>query len=265
MSSLEKVVLAVGGSDPSGGAGIQADQKTFVDLGANAIFAVTAVTAQNDEEILSIHPTPADILTQQLSTACKGKDVSAAKIGMVYSRANVQALAWFLKRLNVANVIVDPVLHSSSGAALLEPDAYAVFRQRLLPLATIITPNLSEASILAGMQVSSLETMKTSAEVIHREAIRHGAQKQMAVIVKGGHLDGDPVDVLFDGKEFHVLTAKRIYGRSPRGTGCRFASALAANLSAGLPLMEAATKAKEYLTKYIELKLAVAELRGHIT
>lgn len=260
MATLEKVVLAVGGSDPSGGAGIQADQKTLLDHGVNSIFAVTAVTAQNDEEILSIHTTPADILTQQLSTACKGKEVSAVKIGMVYSRANVQALAWFIKRLNANHVVVDPVLHSSSGAALLEPDAYAVFRQRLLPLATVITPNISEASILAGMQVASLETMKTSAEVIHREAIRHGAQKKIAVIVKGGHLDGDPIDVLFDGKEFHVLTAKRIHGRSPRGTGCRFASALAANLSAGFSIMESATKAKEYLTKYIETKLAVARI-----
>ena len=252
--------MAVGGSDPSGGAGIQADQKTLVDLGVNGIFAVTAVTAQNDEEILSIHTTPADVLTQQLSTACKGKDVGAVKIGMVFSRANVQALAWFLKRLNVNNVVVDPVLHSSSGAALLEPDAHAIFRQKLLPLATVITPNLSEASVLAGMQVSGLETMKTAAEVIHREAIRHGAQKIVSVIVKGGHLDGDPIDVLFDGSEFHVLTAKRIFGRIPRGTGCRFASALAAHLSNGMPTLEAATKAKEYMTKYIEAKLAVARI-----
>ncbi len=254
MDAKDKVVLAVGGSDPSGGAGVQADQTTLLDHKVPAIFAITAVTAQNDEEILSIHPTPADVLTQQLSTACKGKCVAAVKIGMVYTKANVQALSWFLKSLNSENVVIDPVLHSSSGAALLESDALAFFRQRLLPLATVITPNLSEASILAGMQVATLETMRTAAEVIHREAMRHGATRKLSVAVKGGHLDGDALDVIFDGKDFHVLSAKRVPGRSPRGTGCRFASAMAANLALGLDALDAAAKAKEYMSRYIEKK-----------
>ena len=125
---MENVVLCIGGSDPSGGAGIQADQSVLIGHGVKGIFAVTAVTAQNNEEILSIHPTPADVLTQQISTACKDRTVVAVKIGMVASKANVQAIAWFLRRSNVQNVIIDPVMHSSSGASLLDQDAYQLYR-----------------------------------------------------------------------------------------------------------------------------------------
>lgn len=249
----KKIVLAIGGSDPSGGAGIQADQTTLSDHGVAGIFAVTAVTAQNEEEILAIHPTPADILTQQISTACKGREVASVKIGMIATKANVQAIVWYLRRARPPHVVVDPVLHSSSGASLLEVDAYTYFRQWLLPLSTVITPNLAEAGALAGMQVSTLETMRTAAEVIHREAMRmKGGAGVLAVIVKGGHLDGDAIDVLFDGKEYHSFTAKRIPGKSPRGTGCRYASALAANLANGMELLAATEAAKAYLTKYIE-------------
>ncbi len=248
-----KVVLAIGGSDPSGGAGIQADIHTFMDNGVSGIFAITAVTAQNDEELLSIHPTPADVLTQQLATACKGRDVAAVKIGMIATKSNAQALAWFLRRLSPNHVVIDPVLHSSSGAALIEPDGYTFLRQRLLPLASVITPNLSEASALAGMNVSGLEGMRTAAAIIHKEAMKlgGGVRKEMAVIVKGGHLDGDAVDVLFDGSEYHSFTANRIDGISPRGTGCRFASAIAASLAKGANLLDAVRTAKDYLTGYI--------------
>jgi len=250
---IKKVVLAIGGSDPSGGAGIQADLNTFLDHDVDGIFSVTAVTAQNDEEVLSIHPTPADVLTQQLSTACKGRDVAAVKIGMIATKSNVQAIAWFLRHAGIPEVIIDPVLHSSSGAALLEADAFTTFRQRLLPLATVITPNLSEASALAGMQVASLETMRKAAEIIHREAVRlkGSMSSPLTVIVKGGHLEGEAVDVLFDGKEYHSFTAQRIHGKSPRGTGCRFAAAIAANLANGVELHDSVGKAKDYLTGYI--------------
>jgi len=249
----KRVVLAIGGSDPSGGAGIQADLATFAEHGVLGICAVTAVTAQNEEDILAIHPTPADILTQQISTACKGREVAAAKIGMVATKANIQAITWYLRRARLKNVVVDPVLHSSSGAALLEPDAYNFYRQKLLPMATVIAPNLSEASVLAGMQVATLETMRTAAGVIHNEAIRlkGGASRDLSVIVKGGHLDGDAIDVLFDGKEYHSFSARRISGKNPRGTGCRFAAAIAANLANGKTVLEAVSEAKDYLTEYI--------------
>jgi hydroxymethylpyrimidine/phosphomethylpyrimidine kinase len=250
------VILAVGGSDPSGGAGIQADMKVFMDYGVSGIFAVAAVTAQNDEEILAIHPIPADILTQQISTACKNRDVKAIKIGMVATKANCQALTWFLRREKTENIVIDPVLHSSSGAPLLEVEAYTFFRQNLLPFATVITPNLSEASALAGMKVANLETMRKAAEIIHKEAMRMrgNPKRPLGVIVKGGHLPGDAVDVLFDGKEFHSFSAARVEGVNPRGTGCRFGAAIAANLANGKTLVEAAAAAKDYLVKYIKGK-----------
>ncbi len=159
----------------------------------------------------------------------------------------------FFEGLAPNHVVIDPFLHSSSGAALIEPDGYTFLRQRLLPLASVITPNLSEASALAGMNVSGLEGMRTAAAIIHNDAMNlgGGVRKEIAVIVKGGHLDGDAVDVLFDGSEYHSFTANRIDGISPRGTGCRFASAIAASLAKGANLLDAVRTAKDYLTGYI--------------
>ena len=249
-----RTVLAIAGSDPSGGAGVQADLKTLADIGVTGISAITAITAQNDQAVLAIHPTPADVLTQQLATACRGIELDAVKIGMVGTKANARAIAWFLKRLTVTHIIIDPVLHSSSGHALLESKALSFYKQQLLPLASVITPNLSEAQALAGMQVANLETMRTAAETIHQEIIklRSGAHKPLAILVKGGHLDGDAIDVLYDGEKFHSFPAARISGASPRGTGCRFASAIAAHLAKGETLSTAVTRAKDYLAWYIE-------------
>lgn len=250
---MTKNVLTIAGSDSSGGAGVSADLKVFSDLGVGGISAITAITAQDDESVVAIHPTPADVLTQQLSTACRGRKIDAIKIGMVATKANARAIAWFLRRINAPHVVIDPILHSSSGTALLEAEALAFYRQQLLPLATVVTPNLAEAGTLAGMQVASLETMRTAAEIIHGELARLGAcaGKSLAIIVKGGHLKGDAVDVLFDGEKFHSFPAGRISGKSPRGTGCRFSSAIAAYLANGETLVNAVEKAKEYLAGYI--------------
>ncbi len=250
----KKYVLAIAGSDPSGGAGVHADVRTLSDLGVHALMAITAITAQNDEAVIAIHPTPADVLTQQISTACKGKEIAAVKIGMVATKANVRAITWSLQQIKSAHVVIDPIMHSSSGAALLESNAIALYRQTLLPLATVVTPNLMEAQALAGMQVASLETMRTAAEVIHGDLIkrRGGAGRQLSVIIKGGHLEGDAIDVLFDGEKFHSFSAPRIPGLSPRGTGCRFSSAIAAHLAKGEPITSAVPRAKEYLAWYIE-------------
>ena len=251
---MRKVVLAIGGSDPSGGAGVQADLKTLSALGVMGISAITAITAQNEEDVLAIHPTPADVLTQQISTASKGKQIDAVKIGMVATKANARAIAWFLRRTEIANVVIDPVLHSSTGRALLEANALPFYRQQLLPLASVITPNLDEAQALAGMQVAGLDTMRKAAEVIHGDVarLRGAAKNPLAVLIKGGHLEGDAVDVLFDGEKFHSFPAPRIYGMSPRGTGCRFASAIAVHLAKGENLVTAIARAKEYLARYIE-------------
>jgi len=252
--TARRVVLAIAGSDPSGGAGVQADLRTFGDLGVAGISAITAITAQDDEHVLAIHPTPADVLTQQLSSACRDKEVAAVKVGMVATKANARAMAWFLKHLDTPHIVIDPVLHSSSGTPLLESEALPLYKQQLLPLATVITPNIPEAGALAGMQVAGLETMRTAAETIHTEVsrLRGGMKKPLAVIVKGGHLSGDATDVLYDGEKYHSFSAPRIEGRSPRGTGCRFAAAIAAQLAKGESLHTAISRAKEYLAWYIE-------------
>ncbi|MBN1282638.1 MAG: bifunctional hydroxymethylpyrimidine kinase/phosphomethylpyrimidine kinase [Proteobacteria bacterium] len=252
--SGKRTVLAIGGSDPSGGAGVQADLRTLADMGIDAISAITAITAQDEERVLSIHPTPADVLTQQLATACAGRDIAAIKIGMVATKSNVRAIAWFLRGVDADNIVLDPVLHSSSGASLLDADALPLFRQQLMPLATVITPNIPEASALAGMQVAGLDTMRRAAETIHRDVMkmRDRIVKPLAVIVKGGHLSGDAVDVLFDGEKYHSFSAQRIEGKSPRGTGCRFASAIASHLARGESVSAAVSRAKEYMAWYIE-------------
>jgi hydroxymethylpyrimidine/phosphomethylpyrimidine kinase len=249
---MKKTVLTIAGSDPSGNAGAQADLRTLTDLGLAGISAITAITAQNDKEVISIHPTPADVLTQQISTACREQNVLAVKIGMVATKANARAIAWFLKSAGIEHIVIDPVLHSSSGTPLLEANAIGVYRQQLLPLATVITPNLSEASFLAGMQVASLETMRIAAEIIHRDLLQLSGKRTrpLAIIVKGGHLEGDAIDLLFDGEKYQPFQSPRIPA-NPRGTGCRFASAIAAQLAKGDSLPTAIARAKEYMSWYI--------------
>lgn len=254
MEENEKpIVLVIAGSDPSGGAGVQADLKTLGDCGVKGISAITAITAQTDQLVIAIHPTPADVLTQQLSTACSKARPVAIKIGMVATLANIRVLSWFLKHTDAKHVVIDPILHSSSGTALLETKAFAFYRQQLLPMATVITPNLPEAQSLAGMQVTSVEMMQTAAKSIYEETIRYRVMihQPLAVLVKGGHLAGDPVDVLYDGEGLLTFPTKRIPGRSPRGTGCRFSSAIAAYLAQDCDLPTATRKAKAYLHEYI--------------
>lgn len=249
-------VLVIAGSDPSGGAGIQADLATLKDFGVPALFAITALTAQNDQRVLQIHPTPVDVLTQQLSAACEGKEIGACKIGMVASLSNVRALVWFLGFKKFPHVVIDPILHSSSGAPLLEKKAYAFFHNQLLPLATVITPNLPEASALVGARIYNEATQKEAAKKIHEEihAWREGRfpERPLAVIIKGGHHEKEAVDILYDGREFEIFCAPKIPGRPPRGTGCRFSSAIAAGLAKGRSLTAAVKESKNYLSRYIQ-------------
>ena len=255
MAKSKGKVLVIASSDPKGGAGMQADLATLKDFNVPTAFAVTAITAQGENEALSIHPTPVDILTQQLSAASADQDIGAIKIGVVSTSANVRALVWFLHREKSIPIVIDPVLHSSSGASLLETKGIPVFRQQLLPLATVITPNLLEASAMVGMQVASLDQMHEAAGKIYKELIMlrgvGGEKKPLAIVIKGGHLRGDAVDLVYDGKEFVELRENRIPGRSPRGAGCRFASAIAAGLAQKKSVMDSVEAAKRYMTTFI--------------
>lgn len=243
-------VLTIAGSDPSGGAGIQADLRTFSELGVDGLSAITAITAQTAEKFLSIHPTPADVLTQQLAAVSDTGKINAIKIGMVATLANIQAIIWFLKRLDGVPVVIDPVFDSSTGYPLIEPGAIPIFKQQLLPLAAVVTPNLDEASTLAGMQVWSVETMQTAAKNIHEEIrrLRGGGDRELAVIVKGGHLKNRSPDIFYDGKRITIIDGAYVVA-GMHGTGCRYSSALTAYLSLGEDILSAAKKAKEYVAK----------------
>lgn len=254
-----KHVLIIAGSDPSGGAGVQADLTTLKDFGVPSLFSITAITAQNDEKVLQIHPTPADVLTQQLSAACEEKEIGAVKIGMIANAANVMALVWFLGIKKFPQIVIDPILHSSSGVSLLEKRALDIFKRQLLPLATVITPNLPEAETFVGSRIYNVAGQKKAAQKIYEEihAYREGKmpQRPLAIIIKGGHLKEEAVDVLYDGKIFEEFRAPRIPGRSPRGTGCRFSSAIAANLAKEFSLKESIQLAKNYLIDYITISI----------
>jgi hydroxymethylpyrimidine/phosphomethylpyrimidine kinase len=233
-----KRVLAVGGSDSSGGAGIQADVKTLHALGVHASTVVTAVTAQSSTDVLDVHDVPVDSIRAQLSAVLGDLGADVVKTGMLSSAGAVLALA---EALQGQPLVIDPVGVSSTGRSLLTPAALDMLRTRLLPLATVVTPNLAEVAALTGLVVEDEAGLQEAAEAVHALGPRW-------VLVKGGHLPGQPTDLLYDGKAALLLRGDRIPTRHTHGTGCTLASALAAHLALGDDVPTAARKAKEFVT-----------------
>ena len=239
---LRPVVLTIAGSDSGGGAGIQADLKAIAAMGAWGASAVTCLTSQNLDGVRSVQPTDPAILADQIDAVREGFPVRAVKTGMLYSSELIQIVVDRTTHHPPVPLVVDPVMVATSGARLLRDDAAATLRDHLLPLATLVTPNLHEAAILAAREVRSVPEMRDAAVAINQLG---GA----AVLVKGGHLAGDAVDVLFDGDQFHELHARRIPSSgADHGTGCTLASAIAAGLALGLGLPDAVSAAKRLLT-----------------
>lgn len=251
------VVLTIAGSDPTSGAGLQADLFTIQQFGCDGRSAATAITAQTNDRVLGVWPTAGDVLTQQLATAAERVELAAIKIGMLATTSNIWATIWFLRSRAHGHVVIDPLLHSSSGMPLLEKKGVQIFQQQLLPYATVITPNIPEAMALAGMQIASLEAMETAAKQIHSDVLRlrggHG-DRPLYIVVKGGHLKHDPVDVIFDGERTERLTGARLPG-GIHGSGCRYASALAAELAKGHSVLHAAQSAKAYVAGLIAARV----------
>jgi hydroxymethylpyrimidine/phosphomethylpyrimidine kinase len=246
-------VLSIAGSDPSGGAGIQADLKTIAALGCYGMAVVTALTAQNTQHVFDIHLPPADFVAAQMDAVFDDIDVHAVKIGMLGSGEIARVVADRLKKSR-APIILDPVLIATSGDALGTPDLIGALREHLFPLATLITPNLSEAARLADYPApTDLEAMQHIAERLHALGAR-------AVLVKGGHLAGaEATDVLFDGKTHRLFTSPRVETAGhAHGTGCTLASAIAAYLAKGFALGEAIEAGKKYLTEALR---ATGQLR----
>jgi len=239
---LRPVVLTIAGSDSGGGAGIQADLKAIAAMGAWGATAVTCLTAQNLHGVRSVQPAEPGILADQIDAVREGFAVRAVKTGMLYSSELIGVVVDRIAHHPPVPLVVDPVMVATSGARLLRDDAVATLRRELVPLATLVTPNLHEAAILADRDVRDLPAMRDAAVAINQLG---GA----AVLVKGGHLAGDAIDLLFDGDQFHELQARRIPSSgADHGTGCTLAAAIAAGLALGLALPDAVAAAKRVLT-----------------
>lgn len=251
-----RTALTIAGSDSGGGAGIQADLKTFAAHRVYGTSALTAVTAQNTLGVTAVHALPADMVTAQIEAVAGDIGVNAVKTGMLATSAIVEAVAAAIDTLELPNVVVDPVMIAKGGDRLLEDEAVAAMKSELLRRALVVTPNAPEAEVLADMRIDSPESAR-------KAAVRIRALGPAAVILKGGHLSGtDAVDLLYDGRRFVEMRASWVDTRNTHGTGCTFAAALAANLALGRTLQEAAELAKQYVLGALRAGFAVGHGHG---
>ena len=250
---IPPILLTIAGFDPSCGAGVGADLKTFAAHGSYGIAAITSLTVQNTQGVETVHNTPASELREQLEILVKDCEIAAVKIGMLGNRGNAAVVAEFLDAHKFAHIVHDPVMKSSSGSELLDAAGIKFVASELLKRATVITPNLPEAEILSGLTIKDVADMEAAA----RKIAEMGAH---AVIVKGGHMD-KAIDVLFDGTDMHPLGGDKVKLENTHGTGCTFASAITAQLAAGRSLLEATTLAKAYVMKAIEKAYPVGKGR----
>ncbi|MBZ5700690.1 MAG: bifunctional hydroxymethylpyrimidine kinase/phosphomethylpyrimidine kinase [Acidobacteriia bacterium] len=247
------ILLSIAGFDPSCGAGTAADLKTFAAHGCYGVAAITALTVQNTQSVEDVHNTPAATLRAQLEVLARDVEIAAVKIGMLGNRGNAVVVGEFLDAHKFAHVVLDPLMKSSTGTELLDAGGVKYIATELMKRASVVTPNVAEAEILTGLAIKELADMEAAA----RKLVEMGAR---AVIIKGGHMER-PVDVLFDGNEVVTLGSDRVKIENTHGTGCTFASALAAQLAAGRPFSEAAMLAKAYVTKAIEKSYPVGKGR----
>jgi len=249
-------ILTIAGSDSGGGAGIQADLKTFAALNTYGMSAITAVTAQNTAAVTGVHEIPADFVAQQIDAVAEDIGIDAAKTGMLASAGIVEAVADRVRAHGIVHLVVDPVMVSKSGATLLQPAAQAALRDTLLPRALIVTPNAPEAAVLTGRAVDDEAGARDAAKAIHAMGAR-------CVLVKGGHLDGaETVDIFFDGARLEEIRAPRIVTRNTHGTGCTYSAAIAAHLGRGLEPFEAIQAARAYLQRAIETSFPLGAGHG---
>jgi hydroxymethylpyrimidine/phosphomethylpyrimidine kinase len=251
-----KRALTMAGSDSGGGAGIQADLKTFAAHGVFGMSVITALTAQNTVGVQGVLEIPAEFVGRQIDSVAQDLGADVVKTGMLANSDIIEMVAAKIAEYRLWPLVVDPVMVAKGGDPLLKPEARDALIKSLLPLATVLTPNLPEAEVLCGFKIAGMDDMRKAARAIC-------ALGPKAVVVKGGHQAGpeESRDVFFDGKDFEEFAAPRIPSKNTHGTGCTFASAIAASLALGLPLREAVGAAKDYVTRIIR---ASADLRlGH--
>lgn len=252
-----KKVLTIAGSDSSGGAGIQADLKAFSANGVFGMSVITAVTAQNTQGVFAVQDIDVDVIDKQISAIFDDIAVDGVKVGMVSRTETIRSVAAGLTHYKPVNIVVDPVMISKSGYYLLKPDAVAAMVSLLLPLATILTPNIPEAEEIAGIKITSLKDMEEVARIIYQLGPKY-------VLLKGGHREEDATDILFDGEQYHYFTSPRIVTNNTHGTGCTLSSAIAANLARGYSAYEAVTRAKKYVTTAIEHSFPIGKGVGPV-
>jgi hydroxymethylpyrimidine/phosphomethylpyrimidine kinase len=238
-------VLTIAGSDSCGGAGIQADLKTIMALGGFGMSVITALTAQNTLGIHDIYEISPEFVERQFESIMTDVGVDAAKTGMLANTGILKAVARMIRKYGIKKVVVDPVMAAKGGEALIRGEARETLIRELLPLAFVVTPNIPEAEVLSEMKITSTSSMKEAAKVIYRFGARN-------VVIKGGHLKGDAVDILYDGKKFRQFSAERIQKKVTHGTGCTFSAAIAALLAKGRSVSEAVEGAKTYITQAIK-------------
>ena len=236
--------LTIAGSDSGGGAGIQADLKAFAALGVFGTSAITSVTAQNTVGVQGVHDLPPEFVGRQIDSILEDIAIDAAKTGMLSNVVIIEVVAAKVKAHRIERLVVDPVMVAKSGASLLQPDAVQAIIARLLPLALVVTPNLAEAEALSGHTIAGLDGMRQAARQIHGLGPRY-------VVVKGGHLQGRAIDLLFDGNAFAEFDAERIDTPHTHGTGCVFSAAITAELAYGRPVPDAVAAAKRFVTSAI--------------
>jgi hydroxymethylpyrimidine/phosphomethylpyrimidine kinase len=255
---MTAIAVTIAGSDSGGGAGIQADLKTFSALGVYGASVIAALTAQNTKGVTGIHDVPPDFVTAQIDAVFSDLKVGAVKLGMLSNAAVIAAVADGLARYKQSNVVLDPVMVATSGDRLLKPDAVDILRKRLIPMALVVTPNLPEAAALLDTAIATDEA------AMRQQGERLLALGAKAVLIKGGHAEGaESVDLLIEPNGVTRLTSPRFDTRNTHGTGCTLSSAMAAGLAKGLPLVDAARVAKSYVATAIAAADRLSIGTGH--
>lgn len=249
-------ILTIAGSDSGGGAGIQADIKTITILGGYAASVLTSITAQNTLGVQGVHNLPGEFIEKQLDSVLSDIKIDAAKTGMLANAEIIKTVATKVKQYGLSKLVVDPVMVATSGDILLEKDAIDSLMKLLLPLAYVVTPNISEAKVLTGKEINDLEQMKDAARKIYEYGPKH-------VLIKGGHLLNDAIDILYDGHNYYEFIAKRIETTNTHGTGCTLSAAIATYLGMQFSIEKAVELAKQYLTKALDAGKEISIGRGN--
>lgn len=250
-----KKVLSIAGSDCSGGAGIQADLKTFSAHGVFGMSVIVSVVAENTSRVIDIQDVSPDMIEKQIDAVFEDIDVDAVKVGMLSQPECMTSVAGRMEQYAPSNIVIDPVMYAKNGCPLMNPDAIDTLIKTVIPLADLVTPNIPEAEKITGIEINNIEDMKRSAKAIYKMGCKN-------VLVKGGHATGNALDILFDGDQYYSFDAQRINTKNTHGTGCTYSSAIASNLALGCDVQEAVHRAKEYITTAIQHSLSIGKGNG---